>query len=279
MPQGRKKGARKMKMNKLMIAALVLLPSAVTTQAALVKPTGLTVVKNWNFDGDGVTGGTVDSGTSGTDWVNNSADSVLAQFNGGTYGVAFTNASKDSNLFVNTAAGTLTYQSPVLNQESRFRLNFDEAKTAGWLDMRAKAEALSGTIYTARTRFLSSSGGVLAELNLRQNSEIRFTIGAVNYAFTNEAVNSFNGYQIAWENQKISVYFDDEAHSGVNAWAYTGLSITGDVASVQWTITSSGATGKGTIDSLNIEVIPEPATIGMLGLGTLSVLLIRRLTL
>ena len=275
-----------MKRNKVVIAVAVLLLGAAGVQSALVKPSGLTVFKNWNFDGDGVTGGTVDSGTSGTDWIKNSADSVLAQFNGGTYGVAFTNASKDSNLYVDTAAGTLTYQSPVINQTSRFRLNFDTAKTAGWYDMRALAEKITGSsTFTAQVRFLGASGAVLAEINIRGTNDLRFTtytVGATNdynLAGSTEKLGSYNDYQVAWENQKISFFFDDEARGGVNATNWSNLAISGDVTGIQWTITTSGSAGKVTVDKMDIEVIPEPATIGMFGLGAFGVMIIRRLRL
>ncbi len=265
-----------MKTRKMMIIISVVAMTGVITHAALTKPTGLNVIKSWNFDGDGALGGTVDSGASGTDWVNNSADSVLAEIDS-TFGPAYTNANKDTNLFVDTTAGTLTYQAPVIGQESRFKFDLGGDMSAGWLDMRAMAEQTSGSsTFSAKVRFLNG-GTTVAELNMRRNNALRWTVeGAADNAFASETVNAFNGYQVAWENGQISLFWDDEANGGANATTKAPVAITQDINAIQFTVTTSGTAGKGTLDSLNIEAIPEPATLGLVGIFSGALLFLRR---
>jgi hypothetical protein len=43
-----------------------------------------------------------------------------------------------------------------------------------------------------------------------------------------------------------------------------------------WSIQAGNGQGTATFDNIKVEVIPEPATIGMLGLGALITLGIRR---
>jgi len=272
-----------MRIKAMRIGAAVVLLTACCAEAALIKPSGLSVVKSWNFDGDGAIGGTVDSGASGTDWVNNSADSVVAETDS-IGGAAFTNANKNANLFVDATAGTLTYQAPVINESANMKFDLGGDMNVGWFDMRAMAEALPGgsTTFSAKYSFRDSGGNDLFVLNLRKDNNLRWTTASGDLNFASEKVNAFNSYQIAWDSGKVSMFWDDEANGGANATTYLDESYIASsvaaVAEIKCEITTSGTSGKATLDNLNIEAaIPEPATAGLLGISSIVIFALRRL--
>lgn len=249
-----------MKINKLTtVMVAVVTVTAVAANAALTKPEGLVVYKDWNFDGDGAVGGTVDSGASATDWVNNSWTSV--QDDGG-----FTNLtaafSNNVNLFVDTLAGTLTYEGPGTSS-SKMYLDLGGARSSGFFEMRTMAEAIGGGtgLFSAKFTGRDSNGVDLFVLNLRKNTEIRWLTVNDNRDLSGETVNAFNNYQIGWENGKVSLFWDDDANSGANAKTYLDENYIGNslegVAEIEFEVTTSGENGKATIDSMSVEV-PDP---------------------
>ena len=254
--------------NKTMqMGAVVVLFAACCAEAVLVKPLGLGVYKEWNFDGDGVVGGTVDSGASATDWINHSWVSV--QDDGG---FSSKNAAyKDpANLFVNTSGdGTLTYQAPIIGPSGTMVLDLGGDRSNGYFEMRALAEALPGgvEVFSAKYTFRDSEGNDLFILNLRKDNQFRWTTASGEQS-TTATVHAYNSYQVAWDNGTVSLFFDDEAGGAGGAVSHLNQSYIGnsvaDVAEIQFEITTSGTAGKATIDRMTIAVIPEPVSLGLI---------------
>ena len=273
----------------LITTAAVVLLAAVAAQAALTPPSGLGVYKDWNFDGDGLAGGTVDSGATKSDWrdgiwrdVRDGGDDSVYPDTGG-FAVQSAILQDDANLFTTAAGdGTLTYQSPTLGITANMFLDLGGDRSSGFFEMRAMSEAIgAGTgLYSAKFTFRDSGGSDLFVLNLRKDTEIRWTTGSGDLAFAGETANAFNNYQIAWDNGQVSLFWDDEANGGANATTYLNEGYLGgsvaDVAEIQFEVNTSGEAGKVTIDSLSVEVIPEPATLGLVALVGAGMLFARR---
>jgi hypothetical protein len=276
-------------MKNTLITISALLLAAFAAQAALTPPAGLAVYKDWNFDGDGLAGGTVDSGATKSDWRDNKwrdvrdggDDSVYPDTGG--FLVSSAILQDDANLFTTAAGdGTLTYQSPTIGTTANMFLDLGGDRSSGFFEMRAMSEAIGGGtgLYSAKFTFRDSGGSDLFVLNLRKDTELRWTTSSGDLAFAGETANAFNNYQIAWDNGLVSLFWDDEANGGANATTYLNEGYLGgsvaDVAEIQFEVNTSGEAGKVTIDSLSVNVIPEPATLGMVGMAAATMLFIRR---
>jgi len=276
-------------MKKIFTVASIVLLGAALAPAGLVEPPGLAVYKDWHFDGDGVSGGTVDSGATKSDWRNHKWRDVRDGGDDSVYpdqgGFKDINSilQDDNNLYVDTSGnGTLVYQSPLIGTTGNMFLDLGGDRSSGFFEIRAKAEAIGGGtgLFSAKITARDHDKNDLFVLNLRKNNELRWTTGNGDLTFKDETVNAFNTYQIAWDNGTVSLFWDDEANGGANATTYLDEPyINGslaDVAELQFEVNTSGEAGRVTIDSLKVSVIPEPVTVGMMGIGAMGLFLIRR---
>lgn len=235
------------------------------------------VLEFWNFDTEdaGVDlndAALVNSGTMGSVWNFNTPGiktDGLGHFivagNGETTtrklpkaGTA--NASATDGVYATALTGAGTYT---------FELNI-----AGW-------DMTSATVGDKFKFAAGSAAGIAIELLADNTVRVQQFAGDTSYRSTImglvEGAHTFSiDFNFATD---TSEYWVD----GTNTYSFTDFGVTNSVEDISgMVVTTAGswttAASSISIDSMGLSVIPEPATIGMLGLGALLTLLIRRMT-
>ena len=278
-------------MNKL-LTPIALCAISASAHAALTAPSGLDIIKDWNFDGDGAPEGTVDSGASATDWTKNSWESV--QNDGGVSNI-YSGLQNDANLYVNTTytrgdvTGALTYGQSAVTSNRGFDIELGDTMTSGFIDYNALLAQTSGSSNTYSSKVTLWNGSTrMFEFNMRQQNQLRYldADGSTQKTIstTSADLSQSNQFQLSWDSDSVDIFFGDNANSSANEVTLENLAfignISGGVTKISFTANTSGATVDTTLENLYIAgataAVPEPSASALFGLGGLTLLARRR---
>ncbi len=151
-----------------------------------------------------------------------------------------------------------------------------------------------GGYSVSNSLMLGSSANMYAEMRVTGDGTVRVYSNGVNVAISSAALNSSNTFTMIVNDTDAAVsysgYSDNSVAANTVDYYLNGTRLFNDAALA---VISAGTTnGLGRIgfvngstrigldyliDNISVEVIPEPATIGMLGLGALITILVRRM--
>ncbi|VGO18152.1 hypothetical protein [Pontiella sulfatireligans] len=255
--------------------------TAVVTQAALVPPSGLSSFADWNFDNTGVGG--VDSATTGTDWATKTPATASPAFTIVTIG-----SDAASEFDVNEGKSRLQ----VIGRSD----GVTDGTTDGYLSFGSSSKGFvsaqvgvnSGTSFTSGMISLVNVSGTTITpllqfvLNGKQDNAGNTIVtgdGSTLYAGLWEDV--FNTVQFSWEDGVGSVFVDTTGN-GANGGETTVSNASFLSALTPNAIYFEAGGGTATnsrrmyLDELAVQMIPEPATLGLVAVFGGAVLFIRR---
>ncbi len=275
-----------MKTRKIIMTISAVVMTGMLANAALTQPSGLTVLNDWNFNGDGAVGGTVDSGSSATDWINNNTASTISSMGLDSVNSYFTTNGANDRLFVDTASGSGELQFITDGTGvQKFKLGLGAVATSGFFEMSGKFAKTAGTGTTVNTRlsFQDAANNELFQLHINKHNRLRLNVGGTDVVDTTLSTagikDGFNTYQVGWDNGLIGLYFGDEGGLGTET-IDTGITLAGSTAVSHIQFISGKASGThgytNQIESMSVAAIPEPATMGLVGVFAGATLFIRR---
>jgi autotransporter-associated beta strand protein len=221
-----------------------------------------------------------------------SVGSVIVQNNSGGLVVADGAGTRTIALMSSTAGNPTLAGAITLNKDAIFDVGSYVAGTHNRLTAQG---AISGTGGINKTgagilqlngtnTYAGNTTVSVGELLLSDNAGLTFVIGAsnVNNKVTGAGKGTFNGdfyFNLSTAGTTVGDSWTVEDLAGTVAYG-TSFSVNGftDAGSNKWTKTIAGSKYYEFSESTGIlTVIPEPATIGMLGLGAIITMLIRRM--
>ncbi|MEJ6560989.1 MAG: lamin tail domain-containing protein [Akkermansiaceae bacterium] len=187
---------------------------------------------DWDFDGDGSVGGSVDSSSSATDWVSGSGAAVIASADWTFSSNQPGGGDLDASFFVNAtdsasgADGSLTLvnaDDPSSGRGGQVTavLGFDAEKNRGFISMSRRSGMSPNSASSAANRIKLMSGSTaLAEIILtgsnNQNGNQSYRHGSVgngSIAVTFDETNpgnwaDFHTFEIAWRDGMVSLFIE-----------------------------------------------------------------------
>ncbi len=271
-------------MKKIIALTCVLALSATMASAGtqLIKPSGLSVVKGWNFDTAGAGG--VDSGASATDW----STATLA-----SEGWVITKTGASSSVAVDTANSRMdAYALDSTNCGVTALLGIGSA-TSGYIG--ATLDATNPNSFMGVGFYLVNDDGAgtitkLAGITIKnagiaQSDSDENVFNAVTDTdfMTATGLNLYEDlavahfFEIAWDGNGVDIQVTrngDSAKLTVENQAFIGSStLTPNAIYIDRPVGWVSGTPRGLyLDDLTIETVPEPATMSLLALGGIAML-------
>jgi lysophospholipase L1-like esterase len=158
------------------------------------------VIYEWNFDGDGVSGGTVDSGLTGTDWISNSVQSVK---DAAGWNVV---AGGDTDVFVNTDEGFMVVDRAVYKED--VRLDFGGVRPQGTLTLDGDSGA---SPYGTYLSLHDNSNQEVFKLYVRNSGAMQVWTNGVELARQGTDNAGTSSYEFSWDNGLFNLNKQNES--------------------------------------------------------------------
>ncbi len=254
-------------MKKILIAAIM---------AGLALGASAVPVEYWQFDdaNGAALNAVANSGSLNSVW--NFGGSGMATDGSGNFVLAGDGGTTTRKLpkqgTANANAGTDTYATPLAGSDT-YTL---EVNWSAW-------DYTSATIGDAMNfKALDSTGVLVASISVEKDSATttRVRMASANANYRNFAYSLTDSSAVSAKIEfnlagGTSEYFID----GSSTHSFSSQTFAGNIGGLIFTKSGTWSTAgsSASIDSMGLSMVPEPATLGMLGLGALATLLIRRI--